>query len=476
MLDKTEASELAIQLLEYHQGELASYDVIYNYWNGYQGLPIVPMDGVPREVRRLATMSRINVISLVVSVMAQSLYVDGYREDPATSDVDAPAWAIWQTNRMDAHQTGVHRAALAYGMAYVIVLPGDDGPTIRGVSPRSLVAVYDEDTHDWPRYALEVRNSPWAPKDEYWLYDEDSITILEEQGEGIGRFQPEVVGVELHDLGKCPVTRFRNTDRLNEPPAPDTASFPNSVHFTGGEVEPLMALQDQIDETTFALLTAQHFQSFRQRYIMGWTAEAEDVRAKANASRLWTFEDPEVKVGEFGQVDLGGYLNSRESTVTQIGVISQTPGHELLGRMANLSAEALVAASVGQRHKVLERQQLFGESWEQCLGLASEAAGLEVSDSAQVQWRDTEPRSLSQTIDALGKLTQMLAVPPEMLWERIPGVSQQDVARWQAAREEGDALARFENLLNQQAAMGTQPTPPSPQVGAPPPEGSPLGP
>ena len=63
--------------------------------------------------------------------------------------------------------------------------------------------------------------------------------------------------------------------------------------------------------------------------------------------------------------------------------------------------------------------------------------------SAQVIWRDTESRSLAQTVDALGKLTQMLQVPPEMLWERIPGVTQQDVERWRAAAEAGDPMRQL---------------------------------
>jgi hypothetical protein len=58
-----------------------------------------------------------------------------------------------------------------------------------------------------------------------------------------------------------------------------------------GEVEPLMPLQDQIDFTTFGLLVAQHYQSFRQRYIIGWTTDDENEKAKAGASRMWTFDD-----------------------------------------------------------------------------------------------------------------------------------------------------------------------------------------
>jgi hypothetical protein len=45
-------------------------------------------------------------------------------------------------------------------------------------------------------------------------------------------------------------------------------------------------------------------------------------------------------------------------------------------------------------------------------------------------WQDTTARSLAQSVDALGKLAQMLEVPKRALWGRIPGVTQTDVQEW----------------------------------------------
>jgi hypothetical protein len=84
--------------------------------------------------------------------------------------------------------------------------------------------------------------------------------------------------------------------------------------------------------------------------------------------------------------------------------------------------------------------------------LGASAEGVEVAEDAQVRWRDTEARSLSQTVDALGKLAQMLGVPPQELWERVPGVSQQDVDRWKAAAASGDAIGNLTAMLERQMA------------------------
>ena len=77
--------------------------------------------------------------------------------------------------------------------------------------------------------------------------------------------------------------------------------------------------------------------------------------------------------------------------------------------------------------------------------------GLTLSRSAQVRWKETEARSLAHTVDALGKMVQMLGVPAEAAWERIPGVTQQDVDAWKALRA-NDAINDLFAGLDRQTA------------------------
>jgi hypothetical protein len=46
--------------------------------------------------------------------------------------------------------------------------------------------------------------------------------------------------------------------------------------------------------------------------------------------------------------------------------------------------------------------------------------------SSQIRWQDMTTTSPGAIVDALGKLQQMLGVPAEMLWKRIPGWTDQD--------------------------------------------------
>jgi hypothetical protein len=430
VLTPDEAVAQARELKQLHQGERAQLDLIRRYWKGVQRLPVVIPSSSPPVVRKMAAIARVNMCEIVINSLAQSTFVDNFRTKDADEELDV--WNAWQANKMDARQSGIHRAAYAYGAAYTIVLPGDPLPVIRGVSPRQLCAVYGDDP-DWPEFALEHRRG------KYWrLYDADGVYELTDNG---GRRSFEQTAVREHGAGVTPVVRYLDEDDLDADDDVDGEAGDVMRRLRKpmrGQIAPLMSIQDQIDLTTFELLVAQHFSAFRQRYIIGWVAEDEMALAKASAAQVWTFDAPAegegaMKVGEFDQTELDGYLKSRDSSLRHGATLSQTPAHELIGELVNLSAEALVAAESGHDRKVDERKTMLGESHEQTLRLVGTLAGTKVPDDAQVVWRETSARAFSATVDALGKLCKMLGIPAEELWERIPGATRQDVERWKAA-------------------------------------------
>jgi hypothetical protein len=167
-----------------------------------------------------------------------------------------------------------------------------------------------------------------------------------------------------------------------------------------------------------------------------------------------------MRLGEFAETTLDGYLRSREATLKYAATLSQTPVHELIGELVNLSAEALAAAEAGRERKVDERKTGMGESHEQTLQVVGRLMGVAIPDDAQVVWRDTSARAFGAVVDGLGKLAQMLQIPPQELWDRIPGVDQQDVRRFRAAAAQGDALANLTAMLDRQAAGGGERTSP----------------
>jgi hypothetical protein len=184
-------------------------------------------------------------------------------------------------------------------------------------------------------------------------------------------------------------------------------------------------------------------------------AENDDDKIAVAANKILTFDDPDTKLGEFSAASLQGYIDSRRDSLRNLAAISQTPAHALRGELVNLSAEALAAAEQAERRKITERETMFGEAWEQTLALAGTIAGFETDDSAEVRWRDTEARAFAATVDGLGKMAQMLSIPVQELWERIPGVTQTDVERWKATAAQGDAFSQLNDILTRQATPAT---------------------
>jgi hypothetical protein len=423
---------------------------IDNWYRWNHDDPSRPRGQPTTEYKRLSERSKAPWLGLVVTNVAQNLYVAGYRRADAPDDVSS--WEAFQQNGLASRQIAVHRAALAYGYSFATVLPGATTlgapmPVVRGVSPRNMVAFYEDPAEDdWPVHALraDVANVDGRPGWSLRLYDDTSVYYLLANGDG-----KEITWVESreHDIGVCPVVRFANQLDLEG--------------RADGEVEPFIPLAARIDQTTFDRLVVQRFASWVVRTISGMSkpddqAEAAAEKLRLRAEDILVASDPDTKFGSLPATPLDGFIKAHEADIQALAAVSQTPAHEMLGAMANLSAEALAAARASLMAKVEERKHLFGQSWGQTLRLAArvmgdtDAAG---DMSAQIRWRDTEIRSLAQAADALGKLAQMLGVPVELLWEKIPGWTDQDVERAKTLAAQGGGV---DQLLAELLA-GTEP-------------------
>jgi len=485
VLTEDEAIAAASGLRGNLETERNDFDVLRRYATGQQALPLVVPRDAPAEVRELARTARINLIAIVINSLVQSLYVDNIRvtdtgpsgtppADPsrstssATDDPDKaiePIWQAWQRNRFDRTQAGLYRAVFQYGHGYTVVTPGEPTPVMRAVSPRRMTALYDDDAPDFPVMALEWRKGRGNFYRLYAQGDDGDVGVYT-----LG-YDPEkkrfaLLKLAKLDLGYVPVVRHVPSEDLDtdDEPIPvravGSAQNTTTAVLTAGEVAPLMTLQDQTDITSFALKSAEWYSAFRQRWIKGWTPEDRTAKMRSAASQLWTFDEhpDDIALGEFSQTDLSGFLSSRESVLKYAATLSETPVHELIGELVNLSAEALAAAEAGRDRKIELAKTSLGESVEQQSQVVGDLMRVDVPDDIEVVWRDTSARAFGAIIDGLGKVAQMLHVPAEMLWDRIPGVTRQDVERWRAAAKEGDSLGQLTSLLNAQvSAAGTAP-------------------
>jgi hypothetical protein len=343
----------------------------------------------------------------------------------------------------------IHRAALAYAHSYVVVTPGvapngSNRSVMRGVSPKRLFAVYEDPaSDDFPVFAIQV--DP-AGKDAFVVkvFDSSSVHSLRMVSD-----KAEYVSTDNHGAGVCPVVRYTNLLDLDG--------------RTPGEVEPFISIASRIDKTLFDRLLVQHYNSWKVRYIAG-LADFADTEEEANAKKfklrhddLLVAEDPETKFGTLDETQLSGFIAAAEADIEFLAAVSQLPNHLLTGKMVNLSAEALAAARAPLTQKIYERQVSFGASHARALRLAAKlerntAAANDVM--ARVTWQDVEVRSLSQAVDALGKASQMLGIPKQDLWARIPGVTQSDVEEWKQHALDDSPLNLYLRNLDMKTTSG----------------------
>lgn len=441
------------QLLPALTAERQRLDII-DAWSRWEGEDVtVPRAATP-ELKGLLQLAKTPWLGLVVTTVAQTMYVSGYRSPEA--DNDLPPWRLWQANDLDARQGGIHRAMLTYGTSYATALPGRDGTgartaVLRGVSPRRMLAWYEDPaTDDWPVYAVEQYTS--GRTQALRLLDDEARYTFDTDANGKLQFRTS----EIHATGVCPVVRYVNMLDLDG--------------RSPGEVEPYISLAKRIDKTTYDRLLTQHFSSWVVRTVAGM-AEPDSEEA-ANRKKLQLrqddlliSDDPDTRFGSLPATPLDGFLAAYETDIKTLAAATQTPVYALIGDLINLSADALAGARASADAKSSERKASAGKSHEQLLKLGALIMGDTESANdpmAHVTWADTSTRSMSQAADALGKLAAQLGIPPRGLWQMVPGVTRTMIEEWTQLAEQGGSLEDvMRELTGGNATPGPTPADPA---------------
>lgn len=412
--------ELALDvLIPKMQAEKSELDRI-DKWMRWDPNEVQTPTSAKQEKKHLAKLSETPWLMLVVNTLSQQLIAETAR----SSEIDdmSPLMRPWFRNRMQSRQRAIHHAACGYGYAYTSVMPGDSGAVIRGFSPRQMFAVYQDPTVDeYPMYAIRKRD------DHYLIVDEIAEYTL-----GMENGVLKYITHEIHDVGVAPVVRYSNAIDLEG--------------RTPGEVEPYIGVARRINQTTNDRMLVQHHNSWKVRTATGLDSEGSPEDKAREKLRLG---QDDILVGgegvQFSSLDetsVAPLIAAGEADVGTLAAVSQTPAHSLTGNMINLSADAITEARAMLDTKAGQRKLAYGDSHAQTLRLSAHIEGRprDAEDfSLQMQWADLESRSMSQAADALGKMSTMLGIPPEMLWDRIPTVTAQEATKWREYREANPA-------------------------------------
>lgn len=426
------------------------------YNKGIQDDPWMP-DNADNEYRLLAERSKTNIVPFLISTPAQALYVDQFRRGAdARVNGSRPEWEHWEYSNLQSRQHAIYRGALNFGHAFTVTefeKRGRKRLKTRGLSPLRTTALFEDPANDIvPVHAFTVVSWPSA--------EGEKIT----PGKGIAwdeSHEYEVSFMGLADKMNLVVKKGRRHGATENPVTRFTA-FVDLEGRTSGVVEPLLELQNRLNQTVFDMLVVQSYAAFKVRTvtgmappvvmnpvyeageIVGWEPKLDDQGRmipdvqNVNARRWMWAEDENVKFGTLDETPLDGFISAIDLCFRHIAALGQLPPHHLLGQIANLSAEALVAAETALERKVQEFKSSFGESWERVFRLAMQMLNLDGADdfTGEVIWRDMEQRSLAQAADALGKLRESLGIPARGLWGRVPGATAPEITEWERLADE----------------------------------------
>jgi hypothetical protein len=189
---------------------------------------------------------------------------------------------------------------------------------------------------------------------------------------------------------------------------------------------PVLDIQDRLNSQTFLLMTTGEHGARRQRWAAGLELD-DDEEPPIGPDRLLHSDSPETRFGTFDSTDMTGH----------VAVLEQILRH--------------LAADTGLQRKVGERKTSYGESWQQTLRLSCLAAGDEagwLDTTAVVRWRDTSTRSLAAVVDAWGEGRADARRPRPRDLGTPPGVTDQDVRRWEQLPGNVDGHALPADSLN----------------------------
>lgn len=477
----------------------------------YQGtLPEVFADQRLRAaIRRAGFSLNFNFSHNIVDAVSDRLEITA-----VTSDEDSPntlIGQIWDDNDMDLQAPRTMRKAGTFGDAYVLVWPADgaedvdgdpdddsategDLPTrklkIRYQDPQCVRMMYEDDDPLEPSYAVKTW-SVEAPhplmvnpaKTHYVdLYYRDRIEHYETRP-----------GAKGHDENDYIPSTTADTDGDNDAPAhPAVEENPFGAipvfHLRTGadcygdpEHEQAFSAQDAIHEAVLDLMTTLAYTGFPQRYrllaagadtsqsAMGdegqYTYALEPAgstrnmlnepqsQLKASAGSMWDLTQT-TSVGQFEASDSTTFLNTINSILRYMGIITNTPFSRLDPSGQIQSGEALRTLEAPFVKKVRNRQISYGATWSRIFQFALQVLGFD-NAKVTISWAPAASIDDSDTW-ALVKAKQDNGVPAAVTLTEA-GYAAETVNEW--LKDSGFVLQQKMQVLTQLgeflAAAGT---------------------
>lgn len=386
---------------------------------------------VKRALKRTGDRFRLNFAATPVNAVNNRLEITSVSaiSEGAGQYLDR----VWASNELELEVGQIHKNALIYGDAYLVVWPEGDSLEVYYNSPKTTVVLYEEENPRLKRCAAKVWEITVDGKDRTRvnLYYADRIEKYISRTERLPQtpkdsdFVPflddytDANGVMSNPLGRIPVFHFR-TERPNGKPEHKNAYEP----------------QDMINKLAVMQMAANDFHGFPQRYALSGEAsseaadfgdDSEAVVASNTPGEMALFNNIK-EVGQFRVADSATFLDPMRVYIRAMATITETPLHyfEPTGNVP--SGEALRVAEAPLVKKVRTRQLSFGATWREVFTFILESAGF--LEDVQVHWKPVETFDTKEAMEIAYKKIQ-IGIPLAQVAAEM-GYDAAIVAQWVA--------------------------------------------
>jgi hypothetical protein len=392
----------------------------------------------------------------VIAATTERMNYQGIRlEGELQSDKDLAR--VWKANNGERGSSQAFVVMLAASRMFALVWgnPADDEtPRITWEHPENCVVSYDPDTGQAVA-GLKLWNDGSYEYATLYLPDEvfkfqrrtgaGSWANLVIVGTYVGGWeQRQPAGDDTwplpNPIGEVPLVEFRNQDLLDDKPISD--------------IDGVAAMQSAINLVWAYLLNGLDYATLPQRVVTGAEmpkvpvldatgqvvgSRPADLNLLA-ADRLLWIPSKDAKASEWSAANLQAFDATLDRAVNHVSAQTRTPPHYLVGKIANLSADALTASETGQVAKSGERLTYATPALRQLNRLILLAQGGDQAEAraracaaGAIDWKDIQFRSLAQKADAYGKLKD-IGFPFEWIAEQW-GLDPEELARVLKMRE-----------------------------------------
>ena len=428
MVEEAQALQL-VALLENElirrRGKIDRYNA---YYRGEHPLKFASAEFAKFHGERYRDFSD-NWTQVVADSPVERLTVTGFLASGETQ-ADKDLWEVWQVNGLDSDSQLGFLGAVTGSRCFVLVWgdPADpDMPVVTFEDASQSIVAYEPGSRVRRRAALkrwQDGNEDYATlylPHEVWkfcrpLQQQDKSPQEADVDEAIKAWKPRDMGErepnpQPNPMGVVPMVELPNKPMLVDEPMSDVAGT--------------VAMQDAINLLWAQLFTASDYASFPQRVVLGaerpmlpkLNSAGEIVGKqpmdldKFQIDRVAWITGKDARIAEWQAANLAMYTGIIEVAVGHLAAQTRTPQHYLIGKMANLSADALLAAETGLVQRVDEKKLWFGQGLREVARLIALAKGEDAKARAlragRVLWADSESRSQAQMADALLKLKQL---------------------------------------------------------------------